>query len=586
MYYLEIRSRLLFSVKIMFLLLSTSLLSGCLEDDPCLTDWLAGTGLEEFRAFNIDENGDQIFYQLCGPIGGKKNDQYRMEYVLTVPYATERISVAVIPLISDFLAELYSDKVLLDGNTFSDIPLRPGDNDLTVYLTNYNNTSLYNLRVKREYAEESPAAVADIMDDAFNRVCDTSTRLLVGVNGAASTNINENITWIGAAGLNSDAYGSESNFLPTNYDEKRSIMTTDHVAGTGSITKTFFAALALKMIEDGYTDLQGNDLTLGTTLVSGLQLTKSDGYYRGRSYIEQDEELEINPLIGDIEMSLKDLLSHRSSLIDPGSLSQLTLTDTSTWETFLSIFKPVRKLIKDYSVTNSAIKLDEEGNPHPYLYYANINYQLVGIILAEILAQKDGETVSHALNRYFFKPFNLSSTYFNQNNPYPGNDLVRGHILGSRIIYFLDNDVVQVPNFAASLVSSPEDLVRWAEALWGRTGVAETGEDWEKLVVTERSEVLSIESLSNMLEDIQGEYDNADSPHYGLGVMLGELDDPYLGHYGTSIISNAALQYDRVKGNAVAVQVNNVLNFSTLKSIAVDILCSLDKDCVPATCEP
>jgi len=595
MRYAEQIHRALYWLKITSLLLLMFIVASCQhdvleqdaprEDVPCMPGSLEDTGLEEFRAFNVDDENIQVFYELCSPIDDAKKQRYEVEYELTVAYPIDSISVVVSARNGDDLVEFYSDKVLLDGSTFGDVLLRPGYNDLTVYLTdNNNNTGLYNLRVKREYPEDSPAKVETIMDDAFNNVCDTPDRLFIGVNGAASMANNE-VTWIGAAGLNGHAFGSGLNFIPFNFSEKESIMTTEHVSGTGSISKTFMSALVLRMIEDGYTDLQGNALSLDTLLVSGLNLTKSEGYYRGESFIEIDKELEISTLIGDEDISLRQLLSHRSSLMDPVDLTGLEeLTVLPSWESFRLIISSHRALAKHYNTTTKAIKFDENENPHIYFFYANLNYQLIGILLAEILAKTDGETVSQALNRYFFKPFNLSSTYFDQNKAYRGDNLVRGHIFGIRILYFLDNLIVQIPNFAASLVSSPEDLVRWAEALWGRTGVSENDEEWQKLIVTQGSEVLSVQSLSSMLEDTYSVYDDSDWGHYGLGVMLGEPDDPYLGHFGINVISNATVQYDRMKGKAAAVQLNNVLTVSQIDDISMDILCALDKDCEPSSC--
>ena len=117
-------------------------------------------------------------------------------------------------------------------------------------------------------------------------------------------------------------------------------------------------------------------------------------------------------------------------------------------------------------------------------------------------------------------------------------------------------------NFPGSIASTPEDLSRWAEALWGYN---QTG-----------SEILSDESLGEMLRS---------NNNYGLGTQffnididIGtglDIDVKFVGHTGSEIIYSGLLLHNRDTGGTIAITINNDETSTILLEVASDLAGSI-----------
>jgi CubicO group peptidase (beta-lactamase class C family) len=141
--------------------------------------------------------------------------------------------------------------------------------------------------------------------------------------------------------------------------------------------------------------------------------------------------------------------------------------------------------------------------------YSNTNYVLLGRI-AEVV---EGKPLNRMLRQRFFEPLGLEHTLLQPDDPTPV-DAAHGHWwFGRRIDHTGDSRVIpfmaaaSVVGAAGAIVSTPRDLVVWADALYG-------------------GDVLSRESRRAMLTFLPPEY-------YGLGVRHGSFaGHSAVGHRG------------------------------------------------------
>lgn len=240
----------------------------------------------------------------------------------------------------------------------------------------------------------------------------------------------------------------------------------------GSITKTFVAALILKLAEDGALNL---DDPLSRWLPA---------YPNGAN------------------ISLRQLLSHSSGVhnyFEHPDYGQL-------------VFKrPTHKWAPTEILATFAHK--PYFAPGAGYYYSNTNYVLLGLV-AEAAG---GAQLGEQLRTRFTHPLGLARTYFQGDGP-PVAASAKGHLLKPAGMKEISDSTGYRPTRSAATVAwaagdgvaTADDIATWARALYG-------------------GEVLDPESLAEMLDDAR--YPGSG---YGLGVRVRQLDGRRLvGHTGS-----------------------------------------------------
>ncbi len=280
-------------------------------------------------------------------------------------------------------------------------------------------------------------------------------------------------------------------------------VTPDTGFAVGSITKTFLAALILRLAEEGAIDLEATV----------------------RSYLPQ---LEIGPTI-----KVRQLLDHTSGLHDffyDRTIDKALLADrTRVWTTADVLSRVGKPYFK----------------PGHGWHYSNTNYVILGI-LAETVG---GAPLAGQLRERFLAPLGLDQTRYQAVEP-PLRPLARAYRFngpgldlppialsdGSDVVPF--TSVVTAAGSAGSLASTAEDLVRWARALYGGS-------------------VLRPESLAAMIDEVGVTAPFKPSVPYGLGVQAATVDGrPTLGHSGRLLGARSVVRWLPDEGIAIAVLTN------------------------------
>jgi len=283
----------------------------------------------------------------------------------------------------------------------------------------------------------------------------------------------------------------------------RSAVSPTTLFDTGSITKTFVAALTLQLVGEG---VLGLDDPVARWLPA---------FAPGRG------------------VTIRDLLDHTSGIGEPFNnralLASLAADRGRTW-------------------TPAAV-LRYASPPvfapgHGWLY-SNANY----LILGEVLQVATGQQVATMLQRRFFGPLGLTHTFLQEQAPAPGPDPVaHGYEavndatwtatdVTGRSRYLPFTSLATALGTAGGLVSTADDLSRWADALYG-------------------GHVLSPSGLVQMLDF------GLTSPlrprwPYGLGVQRVTLDgQTSWGHSGLLSGYHGAMRYFPSTGAVIVVLVN------------------------------
>lgn len=280
-------------------------------------------------------------------------------------------------------------------------------------------------------------------------------------------------------------------------------VTPDTAFSVASVSKTFTAALILGLVEDGR-------LRLESTV---------------RPYLP---DLAIAPTI-----TVRQLLDHTSGLRDfyaHPRIDKALLT------------KPAR-------AWDAARSLSYLGKPYtkPGLswHYSNTNYLVLGL-LAEVVG---GAPVADQLRERFFTPLGLDHTWYQAVEP-PRGPVARGYRFtgvdpklpaidlsgGSKAVPF--TSVVTASGAAGSIASTPGDLVRWVQALYGGSA-------------------LQPRSRVAMIADILRTAQYKPRVGYGLGVQGVEVAGLFtLGHSGRFLGSRAVVRWVPAERMAIAVTTN------------------------------
>jgi D-alanyl-D-alanine carboxypeptidase len=236
-----------------------------------------------------------------------------------------------------------------------------------------------------------------------------------------------------------------------------------------SVTKTFVAALILQLVDEGKLAL---DEPYGTWVPDGPRAKA---------------------------VTIRQLLDHTSGIHDyfdskryRDAINEGDREHRWTYDEIMGLVK------KSYCKPGACYR------------YSNTNYVLLGRI-AEVV---EGKPLNRILRQRFLEPLGLERTLLQPDDPTPP-DVAHGHWWFERLTdHTRDSQAIpfmaaaSVANAAGAIVSTPHDLVIWADALYG-------------------GDILSSESRRAMLTFHPPE-------HYGLGVRRGSFaGHAAVGHRGS-----------------------------------------------------
>ncbi len=330
----------------------------------------------------------------------------------------------------------------------------------------------------------TPALVA-ALDARLDRL-----RLTYGIPGvSASIVFADGSVWRGRSGLADVAAGRP--------------VTTDTAFSVASVSKTFTAALIMRLVEDGRLTLETRARTILPTL-------------------------RIDPAI-----TVRQLLDHTSGLRD----------------FYLNPRIDKALLAKRGQVWDAARSLGYVGKPFARpgtsWHYSNTNYLVLGM-LAEAVGRAP---LADQLRRRFFVPLGLDHTWY-QSAEAPRGPVAHGYRFtgkglklpaidlsdGSQVVPF--TSVITASGGAGSIATSAGDLARWAAALYG-------------------GNVLSDGSRASMIEDIARTARLKPAIPYGLGVQgIPVAGRSALGHSGRFLGSRAVMRWIPAERMAIAVETN------------------------------
>lgn len=346
-----------------------------------------------------------------------------------------------------------------------------------------------------EYQNQGPAAMSrsgltDALDQAFDATCATTP--IKGINAAMQ--LPDGYVWKRAHGL-----ATELPFVTP--------LSTEHLMGMGSITKTFVSAALLTLVDDGLLSLQD---TIGKFLPSYPNISG--------------------------KVTIRQMLSHRSGISDyfnenPATLAAWIAKPDSIWAT---------DTILNYYVLNPNFSAGASWS------YSNTNY----LLAARIIEQLTGKTWYQFLRERILMPMELSHTF-----AYPWE--TPGAQPFSHVWADFDNNgtvedlqgsgltmdgLFSLASGAGCLISTPEDISRFNKLLFSGT-------------------LLKPATLAAMQTDYL--QNPATGLRYGLGAysLIGFNPYPNWGHDGNLIYQSLALYFPTL-GISIAVQQNDGRNDS------------------------
>ena len=280
-------------------------------------------------------------------------------------------------------------------------------------------------------------------------------------------------------------------------------VTTQTAFAVASVSKTFTSALILALCEEG-------KLTLGTSVAKVL------------------------PGLGlDPKITVRRLLDHTSGLrdffLDARIDKALQGARGRTWTAARSLSyvgKPFSK-------------------PGRSFHYSNTNYLLLGMLAERV----DGRSLAVQLRERFFGPLGLTHT-FEQIGQTAKGPVAHGYRFltaakaakpidlsdGTTMMPF--TSVVTAAGAAGSIASTPEDLVRWAKALYG-------------------GNVLQPMTRIAMLTDVAMTGSRKATLPYGLGIQSVDIAGRRaLGHTGRLLGFRSIVRWLPSEGIAIAVLTN------------------------------
>lgn len=332
-------------------------------------------------------------------------------------------------------------------------------------------------------------------------------RTTYGIPGiSAAMTFPDGTTWIAKAGFADVA--------------RHRVVTPTTAFAAGSISKTFTAALVMRLAEEGKLSL---DMPLNAYL----------------------PKLVVDPAI-----TIRQLLDHTSGVDDFFSHSTIDAALLAQPRRVWSAADSLRYVGKPYF------------RPGAGWHYSNTNYLVLGMVAEAV----GGAPLATQLRQRFFDPLGLGHTVYQQIEK-PRGPIAHGYRFtspnpkqkgidvsdGTAVIPF--TSVVTASGGAGSIATTATDLVRWARALYGGS-------------------VLRPETVASMVDDATVTTVLKSSVPYGLGVQVVTIDGRQaLGHSGRLLGFRAVMRWLPAEGIAVAVMTNqsrtdpNVLVRDLLRSV-------------------
>ena len=310
-------------------------------------------------------------------------------------------------------------------------------------------------------------------------------------------------------------------------------MTPDLRMGSGSIGKTYVAAVALQLAMNGELDL---DAPVSTWLGDEEWFARVPNY---------------------TDLTVRNLLNHTAGMIQP------YFEDPDFASRLGEVFSdPDGYMTPEQFVAESVLD-DEPLFPAGQGYhYSDVHYTLAGLAIEEAT----GREYYDLLDEFFLDPFELDLTLPADRRDLPG--LAQGYAHASSELFGVPLEVVADGRMVihplqewtgGGLVNNPQALVRWAKLLY--EGEAIDGDDLPQLF------------------DIGFPTDSM-KPHlgYGLGVFVQESEHGITyGHAGFFFGYNSLVTYYSDHDVAVAIQINSddsqmYRHGATLASVVLEAL--------------
>ena len=349
-------------------------------------------------------------------------------------------------------------------------------------------------------SKDSPVEPEPIMAEELQSILDNKLESLNGTGVSSAVVFPDQNIWTGASGI---SFGETPK-------------STDMIFCTGSVTKTFTAALCLQLAEE-------NLLSLEDSL---------------------HEWLPVYPNI-DGSITILQLLNNMSGIYN--------ITDnTELWD---AVFADPSKTWTPGEIINS-FQSESYSSPGNGWFYSNTNY----ILLGEIIKEATNSEVSTQLRNRFFEPLCLNSTYFDVEEIIPSNIAHSWFDLGGDgskddVSLISRTGIYSVLWTAAAVFSTAEDLARWSQALF-------------------EGDVISQESLNLMLTPYSTMPGTTDFG-CGLGVFLigpgNNAGVELVGYTGRTFGYLTSMFYAPDYGISIAVMINDN-NVTCLDEITTALL--------------
>lgn len=311
--------------------------------------------------------------------------------------------------------------------------------------------------------------------------------------------------------------------------EKKIPMKPDDIMFSGSVGKTYVAAVILRLYEQGLIDLKA----------------------KAGSYLLDEGWFQKVPNAPDITVEM--LMNHTAGIPE-------YVYNKEVWEAIKE------DPDKEWSVEERLsyiFNLPPVNRPGKGWAYADSHYLILGLIIEKVT----GRTYYEVLDEMILGPCNLKNTFHSDRRSIPGlipgyTNLTMEFMLPRKVLN--DNLYAFNPQLewtGGGLASTVSDLTLWGSLLYGGS-------------------ILKPETLKLMLTPAPHETILFEKAGYGLGSFIGQTDGvTYYGHTGFTPGYITYLQYIPEYGIAIAMQVNDDSShsnfslkeyFNTIKEIVLN----------------
>jgi D-alanyl-D-alanine carboxypeptidase len=296
-------------------------------------------------------------------------------------------------------------------------------------------------------------------------------------------------------------------------------MKPDAVMFSGSVGKTYVAAVALKLVEKGLIDLK----------------TKAGSYLKDEAWFARV------PNSGQITVEM--LMNHTAGIPEYVYKKELWIAIHDNPDREWTVEQRLAFIFGDPPV-------NEAGKGWSY---ADSHYLVVGLIIEKVT----GKPYYEVLDELILKPFNLQNTHPSDKRTLPGliagyTSLTEDFLLPRKVL--ADSRYVFNPQMewtGGGLISTVSDLTLWARKLYG-------------------GEVLTRESMEKMFTPAPFPTILPEKAGYGLACFIGKTNGvPYYGHSGFVPGYLTFVQYLPDSGIAIALQVNSDSPHRSLSTTAL-----------------